>query len=208
IHEMDIALWGLGVDGWPETVSSTGGRFQWQDDGQTPNTQIASFRFPEAQLTFDVRNLPTPPEGGGAVKGPNYVGNIFFGTAGFLVLDHSGFELWKSSAGDVSGEAARGAGAGNREKYEKAVSEPGSGEPTEPHMKNFLDAVRSRDYSSLHAEIAIGARSAAFCHLGNIAYRAGRTLKMDRNARFAGDAEANDMLTRKYRAPYVIEMEV
>lgn len=208
IHEMDIALWGLGKDGWPSTVVSTGGKYSWQDDQETPNTQQASFSFGDAQLTFDVRNLPTPPEGLGGLKGPNYVGNIFFGTAGFLVLDHSGFDVYKSTAANVSGEAARGAGAGQREKYEKVLSEPGSGEPTGPHMKNFLDAVKSRDHKSLHAEIAIGAHSAAYCHLANIAYRVGGTLKMNAEGKFTDSAEAIAMLTRDYRAPYVVPENV
>src|SRR5215813_11177937 len=56
VHEMDIALWGLGLSGWPTTVSSTGGKFVWKDDQETPNTQHASFEFGDAQLTFDVRN--------------------------------------------------------------------------------------------------------------------------------------------------------
>jgi hypothetical protein len=59
-----------------------------------------------------VRNLPTPPEGLGGMHSPNYVGNIFFGDLGFLIVDHSGFEVYKSTAGNISGDEARGAGAG------------------------------------------------------------------------------------------------
>ncbi|MDZ4798449.1 MAG: Gfo/Idh/MocA family oxidoreductase [Bryobacteraceae bacterium] len=209
IHEMDVALWGLGMDeGWPDTVMSTGGRYEWKDDAETPNTQLALFRFGDRQLTFDVRNLPTPPEGGGPVRNPNYVGNIFFGTKGWIVVDHSGMELWSSKAASISGEAARGAGAGNQEKYEKTFSMQGNGEPTEPHMKNFLDAVKSRDYTSLNAEIAKGAHSAAYCHIANIAYRTGHQLKMNKEGKFVGDAQANELWTRKYRAPYVIPENV
>jgi predicted dehydrogenase len=208
VHEMDIALWGLGRAGWPVTVQSTGGKFAWKDDQETPNTQQTVFNFGDIEMTFEVRNLPTAPEGFGTVK-PNYVGNTFFGDKGFLVLDHGGFQLYKSAAGNISGEAARGAGAGAQEKYEKAMEAPGTGEETAPHMKNFLDAVRSRDYKSLHAEIEIGARSASFCHLANIGYRMGRTLKMDRSAgRFIGDAEANALLTRDYRQPYIVPDQV
>ena len=97
-----------------------------------------------------------------------------------------------------------GRGAGGQDRFEKVLSEPGKGEPTEGHMQNFLQAVKSRDRNSLHAEIAIGAHSAAYCHLANIAYRTGRMLRMDKTGRFVNDAEANAMLTRKYRAPYVV----
>lgn len=205
VHEMDIALWGLGRGGWPVSVQSTGGKFAWKDDQETPNTQFASFQFGDAEMTFDVRNLPTPPEALVPMNNPNYVGNIFFGDRGFIAVDHMGLRVFKSTAGNVSGDAARGAGAGGREKYEKVLEEKGSGEDTVPHMKNFFDAVRSRNYKSLNAEIEIGARSAAFCHLANIAYRTGRVLKMNQSAgRFIGDDEANSLLTRNYRAPYVV----
>ena len=209
VHEMDIALWGLDRSAWPVSVSAAGGKFTWHDDQETPNTQQATFDFGDAQMTFDVRNLPTPPEGLGGLRGPNYVGNIFFGTLGFLIVDHSGYELYKSTAGDLSGEVARGSGAGNREKYEKVAEEKNSDEPTEQHMKNFFDAIRSRDYTKLNAEIAIGARSAAFCHLANIAYRVGRTLKVNQSTgAFLGDDEANSLATRDYRAPYDIPENV
>ncbi len=202
VHEMDVALWGLGRKGWPKRVTGSGGKFVWQDDQETPNTQQAAFIWDDGEMTFDVRNLPTPPEGLVAMKGPNYVGNIFFGDLGFMVLDPGGYQIYKSSAGNFVG--ARGAGAGSREKYEKVAEEKSAGSETVPHMKNFLAAVKSRDYSKLNADIEIGARSAAFCHLANIAYRVGRPLSLDANGRFIGDDAANAMQTRKYRAPYVV----
>ena len=115
-------------------------------------------------------------------------------------------------ARDISGEAARGAGAGAQEKYEKSTDEKAkepSGEDTVPHMKNFLDAVRSRDYKSLHAEIEIGARSAAFCHLANIGYRVGHMVKLDPKSGVAiGDKEASALFTRPYRKPYAVPDKV
>jgi predicted dehydrogenase len=206
VHEMDVALWGLGRSDWPKSVFSSGGKFVWQDDQETPNTQQATFTWDDAQMTFDVRNLPTPPEGVVAMRGPNYVGDIFFGDLGFMVLDQGGYQVYKSAAGNFVG--ARGAGAGSREKYELAAEGKALPGDTAPHMQNFLEAVKSRDYTKLTAEIEIGARSAAFCHLANISYRAGRPLKLDTAGRFIGDAEANAMQTRNYRAPYVVPDEV
>ncbi len=202
VHEMDIALWGLNRADWPKQVTSSGGKFIWQDDQETPNTQQAAFVWNDGEMTFDVRNLPTPPEGLAAMRGPNYVGNMFFGDLGFMVLDGAGFQIFKSTAGNFVG--ARGAGAGGRERYEKTAEEKSSGDAVVAHMQNFLDAVKSRDYTRLNAEIEIGARSASFCHMANLAYRLARPLKVDSNGRFIGDAEANAMQTRKYRAPYVV----
>ena len=208
VHEMDIALWALQRDDWPVSVVSTGGKFIWKDDQETPNTQQTAFHFGDAEMTFDVRNLPTPPEGLAPMRNPNYVGNIFFGSEGFLTLDHSGYTVYKSTAGNISGEAARGAGAGARERYEKVAEEKSPNQDTTPHMKNFFDAIRARDHKLLNADIEIGARAAAFCHLANIAYRTGRVLKMDKSGRFVSDAAANAMLTRPYRAPYVVPEQV
>jgi predicted dehydrogenase len=208
VHEMDMCLWGLGRGGWPKSVSSLGGKFIWHDDQETPNTQQTTFDFGDAQVTFDVRNLPTLPEGTGPVR-PNYTGNIYFGDAGFMVVEPGGFQLYKSAVGNtISGDAARGAGAGQAEKYEKTMDEKAV-EPsqwsTNPHMQNFFQAIRARDYNLLHADVAIGARAAAFVHLANISYRTGHVLKVDPSSgRFIGDDQANALFSRNYRAPYIV----
>lgn len=208
VHEMDIALWGLGRTGWPSMVTSTGGKYVWKDDQETPNTQSTTFDFGDAYMSFDARNLPTPPEGLIGMRGPNYTGNIFFGSTGFLIVDQSGYELYKSTVGNLSREQATGAGAGRAEKYEKVAegkAEEQQQWSTQPHMKNFLDAVRSRDHRKLNAEIEIGARAAAYCHLANIAFRVGRTLQVAQSTgRFIGDEEANSLRTRHYTESYMV----
>jgi hypothetical protein len=112
----------------------------------------------------------------------------------------------------ISGDAARGAGAGRAEKYEKGIEEKASEQSqwsTNPHMQNFFQGIRARDYKLLHADIAIGARAAWYCHLANIAYRVGRVLKVDPSTgRFMGDDQANGMITRNYREPYVVPSAV
>ena len=212
VHEMDVCLWGLGRGGWPVSVSSQGGKFIGQDDQQTPNTQQTTFNFGDAEMTFDVRNLPTIVEGTGPVK-PGYTGNIFFGDGGFMVVEPDGFQLYKSAVGNtISGESARGAGAGRAEKYEKVMDEKSTDKQawtTQPHMQNLFQAMRARDYKLLHADVAVGARAAAFCHLANISYRVGRTVRVDPSSgHFLGDDQANALFTRNYREPYVIPPSV
>ncbi len=211
IHEMDIALWGLGRGGWPLSVSSTGGKYVWKDDQETPNTQTASFDFGDALLTFEVRNLPTPTEGGSPIA-PNNTCNIFFGENGFLLVDNLGFQVYRSAASQLSHDAVSNAGAGQLEKYEKIMDEKGrEGQvwATTPHMQNFIDAVRSRDHRKLNADVAIGVRSASFVHLANTSLRVGRRLSIRQSdGHFAGDDQANSMLTRDYREPYVVTAQV
>ena len=78
---------------------------------------------------------------------------------------------------------------------------------TQPHMENFIAVCKSRNVKDLHADIEIGAASAAMCHLANISYRlGGKKLAFDPVGMHfdSGETEANKMLTRAYRKPYVV----
>jgi predicted dehydrogenase len=208
VHEMDICLWGLGRGGWPSSATSTGGKYVWRDDQETPNTQHAVFEFDDAQITFDVRNLPTTPEGLIPMRTRSFIGNIFFGDLGVLVVDPEGFQVYRSTLAALSPEQAAAPDARRAEKYEKTMDEKaveGDEEATKPHMKNFLDAVRARDYRKLNADIAIGARAASFCHLANISQRTGRTLRVSQTTgKFIDAGDANALYSRDYREPYVV----
>jgi predicted dehydrogenase len=209
VHELDICLWGLGRGGWPEAVSARGGKYVWEDDQQTPNTLLSTWNFGDAEISFDVRNLPTPPEGLVPMHGPNQTANIFFGEQGFMVVDPAGFQVYKSAAAGLTPEQTHSADVARHEHYEKTMDEKAAQDDeqggTTLHMKNFLDAVRSRDYKQLHAEIEIGARAASFVHLANISFRTGRSLRMSQsNGRFLDAPDANALLTRDYRGGYVV----
>lgn len=186
---MDIARWGLGEVMWPETVESTGGKMIYNDDQETPNTQIATFKCAgNKMLVFEVRGLMTGPEAGLPVRPGNTVGNLFYGSEGWLWVDSRGFQVYKG------------------EENRQVMAERGSDGPgTKLHMENFLAACRSRNYKELNAEIEIGATSAAWCHMANISYRVGDHLRWDSAAgTFRDAAEANKLLTRDYRKPYVV----
>jgi predicted dehydrogenase len=200
VHEMDIARWGLGKPGLPQSVSSTGGKYYTpaNDDQETPNTQFASFNYGDAEILFEVRGGTTGPEGGLELRGGNTIGDLFYGSEGWMAVDGNGFQVYK------------GVPNGKTEKQEKLMDEPkGSAGETGPHMSNFLAAVKSRNYKDLHADIEIGAASADLCHLANTSYRLGRMLKFDDATRkYIGDEEANRMITRNYRTPYVVPERV
>ena len=77
------------------------------------------------------------------------------------------------------------------------------------HFLNFVDAIRSGDNSKLSCDILEGHLSTVLPEIANISYRLGRALKFTgENEKFANDAEANVMLTRNYRKPYVVSKEV
>jgi predicted dehydrogenase len=192
VHEMDIARWGLGKAGHPTAVYSAGGKFAYDDDQETPNTQYAVFEYGDAELHFEVRGLLTDDMGSLKRDGRNTVGNIFYGSEGYLSVDDDGFQVYKGEDHKLALE----------EKAQRVSS-------TQVHMENFSKACRSRNYKDLTADVEIGVISANLCHLANISYRLKRRLDFDpAKWEFKGDAEANRMLTRKYRAPYVVPEKV
>ncbi|HWB97857.1 MAG TPA: Gfo/Idh/MocA family oxidoreductase [Bryobacteraceae bacterium] len=194
IHEMDVARWGLGRT-LPKAVYSSGGKYVYDDDQETPNTQIATFDYGDAELVFEVRGLNTGGEADIHPSGPNFVGNIFLGEKGFLSMDHKGFEIF---LGD------------KREPGESMQASEKAHEDTSKHMDNFLKAVKSRNYHDLTGDVEEGVVSADLVHMANISYRLKRRLAFDETKHaFPGDAEANAMRTRpKYRAPYIVPEKV
>jgi predicted dehydrogenase len=225
IHQMDVARWGLGVNSLSNAVFSYGGRWGYEDAGETANTQIVAHDYGDKSLIFEVRGLETDK-----YKGVG-VGVIFEGTDGYLVM-----------YGNAEGTAAFD------KNGEQIAKFSGGGD----HFANFLKAVRSRKKEDLNADIEEGHLSSALCHLGNISYRLGSTIPMaeakDRaqefksqdnsldtfqrmtthleankldlgklsvqfgrpltvdlgTETFVNDAAANTMLTREYRAPFVV----
>ncbi len=187
VHETDMCLWGLGLDRtFPSEIVAMGGKFLWDDDKETPEVLSSSYLFPEQKkmIEFEVRPWATNNEAGAGV------GNLFYGSGGYLVVrNYSTYEAF-----DKSG---------------KSIKKKSDGDPVAKHFANFLSAVRSRDASTLHAPVETAHTSAGLAHLGNIAYRLKRQLKFDPSSEtFPGDAEANAMLTRPYRAPFVVPEQV
>ena len=153
IHEMDMARWMLGEKELPPRVFSIGGRFGYDDDGQTANTQIAVLDYAAAPLIFEVRGLP---EKAGMENMSHYRG-VRVG----IVIDCE------------NGSFVGGAGGGwiydRDNKKVKQFSSTGG----DDHVANFIRTVRSRNNSELKADILEGHISSALCHLGNISHRLG-----------------------------------
>jgi predicted dehydrogenase len=195
IHQMDVARWGLGVE-LPNSVSSTGGKYVFTDDQETPNTQIATFDYGDKELMFEVRGLPTGAEGNLPIRGKNSISNLFYGADGWMAMDDDGFQVYKGYENEKTMDEK------NQDKLAKK-------DETGLHMANFLAGVKSRDIKDLHADVRIGATSADLVHLANISYRLKHELKFDPKAlKFVDNAAANEMLTRKYRASYVVPKNV
>ena len=174
VHALDVCRWGLGVD-YPRRVTAGGGRYYYHDDQETPDTHSVTYDFGEkGMIVWEGRSCHSRGfEGSG-------FGIAFYGDAGTVVIDGGGYKVFDP-----------------RDKLVKDVS--GNGGNAE-HVQNFLDCVRGEKGATLAAEIEEGHKSALLCHLGNIAYRTGRTVNLDaRNHKPVGDKDAEALWTRGYR---------
>jgi predicted dehydrogenase len=179
VHQMDVACWGHNR-GLPVKVYSSGGRFGLDDDGQTPNTQATTFTYADGSImTFEVRNLGSFQEADGG-----NCGNSFFGTKGLYVYDR-GFFTYKEGK--------------SSEREPIPVPEDAPKPEKGSKWQRFFKAVRSRNPADLPVSTLDAHFSCAHCHLGNIAYRLGRSLEFDPKTERFKDEDANRFLKRDYR---------
>ena len=194
-----IAATALGVK-YPTQISSMGGHYMFDDDQETPNTQVATFEFQDngkkKLLVFEVRHWVSNNEAGigersdaqsgGAAGQPQTVGNIWYGSKGYMATSREGWKTFMGPEQAPGPKSEAGAGVGG--------------------FVNFIDVVRSRKREDQLAEIEEGAISTMLIHLANISHRTGRTLYFDPvTYSCKGDAEATAMFTRnQYRSSFVV----
>ena len=184
IHETDMCMWGLGVDKLPRRITSMGGKFLFDDDKITPETQTSIYLYPEEKkmIQFEVRPWCTNDEGGATV------GNIFYGSEGYLVI--KGYDTYEIFLGA---------------KREKGPSRQAGGD----HYANWIKAIRSRKTTDQNGPVETAHLASSLAHLGNISYRLGRQLEFDPvKEKFVNDKEADAQLTRNYRKPFVVPEKV
>jgi predicted dehydrogenase len=223
-HQFDIARLGLNKKEHPVSVYSAGGIFGFSHDEstpenrtpgtmvyggveayghdkssqETPNTQTSIFKYGDGKmLEFETRDRYTNMESSSDIQ----VGNIFYGTDGYLEIKDESARPWKAFRKREKSPFAGSKTDADSNKTEQDI--------IADHFSNFLDAIRSGKSEDLSCDITEGFYSTALPHLANISYRLGRLLKfMGDTERFANDPEADKLLTRIYRKPYVIPDEV
>ncbi len=170
IHMIDLCRWGLGVD-YPETVQSAGGRYRFQDDQETPDTNVVTYTFPGRKaITWEGYSCNQLPVG-------RIADVLFQGEKGSLAINGNSYTVY-----DPSGKPVR---------TEKGPASDAL------HVGNFLAAIRGD--TPLHSEIEGAHQSTLLCHLGNISYRTGRTLHCDpRDGKILGDRAALALWIREY----------
>jgi predicted dehydrogenase len=183
VHALDLCRWGLGVD-HPVRVTSTGGRYFWADDQETPDTQVITFEF-QGGRSVVWEGLSCNRRG---IEGTGF-GASFHGSDGTVVIEGYGYRIFDH--------------AGRLVEHVEGVEE--AGDPAararfdidRDHIANFASAIRTGE--ALRSPIDDAQKSTLLCHLGNIAQRTGRALKIEpERGRILDDAEAARLWGREY----------
>jgi predicted dehydrogenase len=189
VHRLDVARWafetaieaqGEKIDKFPRAVSAHGGKYYFDDDQEWPDTLMVTYDYPGYVMTYEMRvwnRYPLHGEGEGAAV---------HGDAGYVVI---GNRRWR--AFDERGKVVR-------EESIDGYNDVG-------HAQNFIDCMRTRKKPAADLE-TVGHPSSLLCHLGNAAWRVGRTVQFDpQTYTFGDDKEANAQLTRaEYRKPWLL----
>jgi predicted dehydrogenase len=196
IHMFDMTRWMLGL-GWPKTVSSSGGiLIDKKSKSNISDTQTAVFDYGDMQIVWQHRTWGGAPD-------PQYPwAAIFHGDKGTLKTSVMSYDFIPHGDGqpihrDVTYELDQYPEDRTEKDLEKHCAPA-----TRGHMRNFLSCIADRGRPV--ADIEQGYISTASCILANLSMKLGRSLAWDPNARqVPGDAEANGLLRRPYRGPWV-----
>ncbi|HPO14434.1 MAG TPA: Gfo/Idh/MocA family oxidoreductase [Candidatus Hydrogenedentes bacterium] len=200
IHQLDVARFILGDKAYPKAVNCSGGHIAFKDDREVPDTQVVSYEYDNQIVTYEMSEwapymikIPAEIRDGNAFPyWPTCSTRIeVYGTKGLMYLGRHGGG-WQVLV-----------------KYDGKIGEQEFGQQAnEEHRSEFLECVRSRRMPS--ADIETGYQSALLVHLANIGVRlGGRRLEFDSvTEKFIGDEEANALLKRSFRDPYIIPDQV
>lgn len=182
VHDIDYTRWGLGVDTHPSRIVALGGKYQFDDDMEFPDTQQVTFEYPGDGKPGSARMLIYEQR----LWSTNYPHNTdsgaeFYGTKGQMYLSRRGkLEILS-----------------DRNQQVPITVKP-EAQNDVAHVQNFCDAIR--EGKKLNADALTGHLSTSLCHLGNIATRLGRSLVFDpQKEQILGDDEANALTRRPYR---------
>lgn len=170
VHDMDIIVWGIARLQLPTRAMSVGGRFGYEDQGETPNTQIVALDYGDLQVTYEVRGLETEPYLNVRMAA------IFHCAEGYVVI--------------ANGPVAAFDSKGN------LLQQFGAGGPDLPHFRNFVDAVKARTPRTVKVSPLEAHLGSSFCHLPNISYRLGTEKPLSTKEPFPSFDAANETYDR------------
>ena len=192
-HMIDLLRWGMEVD-YPTKVSSNGGRYRYNDDWETPDTQVINLEFgSDMTMTWEGRSC-----NGKDIQGSS-VGVIFYGENGSVFIPGGN----SYSIFDLKGKLVK------EVKDTREVDSRNATNPAEHldalHIRNMFSAINSG--ATLNADIDSGHKSTLLVQLGNIAQRTGNSLNIDPSSgHIIDDAEAQKLWTRSYQKGWEMKL--
>ena len=181
VHLIDIVQFAFD-EAMPVSVSAQGGRFYVADNLETPDTMLATYRYPGFLGAYESRTANPFPFYN------NTYGTAFHGTEATLMVNREGYWIWPAAKGkDPVEEKSRGLADTNV-----------------PHWKNFLECLRTRQKPASDIETCV--RSTTTCLLANLALRHGVTLDWDARAFTVKQREIEPFLKARYRSPWKLEV--
>lgn len=184
-HMIDLLRWGMEVD-FPTRVSSNGGRYRYQDDWETPDTQVINLDFEEGlSMSWEGRSC-----NGKNIEGSS-VGVMFYGEKGsILIPGGNSYTIFGLDSKVIK-----------HVKDEQEIDPRDLANPAEHldalHIRNMFDGIQKG--KKLHADIDSGHKSTLLVQLGNIAQRTGNSLNIDsKTGRILNDDKAMKLWSRAY----------
>jgi predicted dehydrogenase len=183
-HEVDVCLWALDA-GYPERITSSGGRYHFKDDWQFYDTLVTSFDYGDKLISWEGRSCQ-----GMKVYGRDR-GSAIMGTTGTVLVDRDGYEVYDLK-GNKTGEFKTG-------KATSSSDLTGRDSMTDAHFANFIAAIRTGE--RLHSPVSVGNVAVTMLQLSNVSWEVNRTLTLDtRDGEVRGDPEAMKMWGRAYES--------
>jgi predicted dehydrogenase len=200
-HEIDVVQWV--TDQMPTRVTAFGQRQSLTGFGETPDVFEAIFEYPDFLVNWSSREI---------AAGGREDGMQFYGTKGTLTISRRGFDVApdrtmtpESQIPSFTGTVVFPPADSYRTERIKEDGFEQIRDQFRPHVRNFIDCVKSRAVPN--APLEGGHATAIACHLANIAARVGRVVHWDRERQtITGDPEAAALLGRSYRAPWDREL--
>ncbi len=192
-HMVDLLRWGLDVD-YPVKVSSNGGRYHYNDDWQTPDTQVISLDFPEGMtMTWEGRSCNARNVEGSSV------GAMFYGEKGSVLI--SGGNSYKVF--DLSGKEIKS--VENKDKIDPRNPASPAQQLDALHIQNFFEGIKNG--TEVRSNIESGHKSVLLVQLGNIAQRVGHSLEINpENGHIVGDKDARKLWSREYEKGWEMKL--
>jgi predicted dehydrogenase len=192
-HMVDLLRWGMEVD-YPSKVSSNGGRYRYDDDWETPDTQIINLDFGDDKtMSWEGRSCNGKPVEGSSV------GVVFYGENGSLLIPAGNSYTQFDLDGKIVKEV----------KNTEAIDARDKSNPAEKldalHIQNMFNAIKNG--GSLHSDVDGGHKSTLLVQLGNISQRVGRSLEIDpKNGHILKDGKAQKLWGRDYEKGWEMKL--